>query len=72
MCILVITGVGCISQNIYLFFILYIINPSYLLEDQFRGPSSVEGYIRSLRSGCRCVESEFYIVNNTHLALSTL
>lgn len=30
----------------------------YLLEDQIRGPSSVEGYIRALRAGCRCVESK--------------
>ncbi|XP_063928009.1 1-phosphatidylinositol 4,5-bisphosphate phosphodiesterase delta-4-like [Zophobas morio] len=29
---------------------------TYLLENQFRGQSSVEGYIRALRSGCRCVE----------------
>ncbi|XP_069792111.1 1-phosphatidylinositol 4,5-bisphosphate phosphodiesterase delta-4 [Narcine bancroftii] len=29
---------------------------TYLLEDQLRGPSSVEGYIRALKKGCRCVE----------------
>ncbi|KAJ8403512.1 hypothetical protein AAFF_G00352840 [Aldrovandia affinis] len=29
---------------------------TYLLEDQLRGPSSVEGYIRALKRGCRCVE----------------
>ena len=28
----------------------------YLLEDQLKGPSSVEGYISALRKGCRCVE----------------
>ncbi|GFO29287.1 1-phosphatidylinositol 4,5-bisphosphate phosphodiesterase delta-4, partial [Plakobranchus ocellatus] len=28
----------------------------YLLEDQLKGPSSVEGYIRALRRGCRCLE----------------
>ncbi|KAI6647390.1 1-phosphatidylinositol 4,5-bisphosphate phosphodiesterase delta-1-like [Oopsacas minuta] len=33
---------------------------TYLLEDQIRGPSSVEGYIRSLRSGCRCVEMDVW------------
>ena len=32
---------------------------TYLLEDQLRGPSSVEGYIRALQSGCRCVKSQF-------------
>uniref|UniRef100_A0A8C2BD15 Phosphoinositide phospholipase C n=1 Tax=Cyprinus carpio TaxID=7962 RepID=A0A8C2BD15_CYPCA len=29
---------------------------TYLLEDQIRGHSSVEGYIRALKRGCRCVE----------------
>ncbi|KAF6038587.1 PLCD1 [Bugula neritina] len=29
---------------------------TYLIEDQLRGPSSIEGYIRALMSGCRCVE----------------
>ncbi|XP_075037141.1 1-phosphatidylinositol 4,5-bisphosphate phosphodiesterase delta-4 isoform X1 [Mixophyes fleayi] len=29
---------------------------TYLMEDQLRGQSSVEGYIRALRRGCRCVE----------------
>ncbi|KAL6082158.1 hypothetical protein STEG23_027333 [Scotinomys teguina] len=37
----------------------YYINSShntYLLRDQFCGQSSVEGYIRALKRGCRCVE----------------
>uniref|UniRef100_A0A674AG32 Phosphoinositide phospholipase C n=1 Tax=Salmo trutta TaxID=8032 RepID=A0A674AG32_SALTR len=29
---------------------------TYLMEDQLRGHSSVEGYIRALKRGCRCVE----------------
>ncbi|KAK2188257.1 hypothetical protein NP493_138g02010 [Ridgeia piscesae] len=29
---------------------------TYLLEDQLRGPSSVEGYIRALQRGCRCID----------------
>ncbi|XP_033833374.1 1-phosphatidylinositol 4,5-bisphosphate phosphodiesterase delta-4 [Periophthalmus magnuspinnatus] len=29
---------------------------TYLMEDQLRGHSSVEGYIRALNRGCRCVE----------------
>uniref|UniRef100_A0ABM0LY19 Phosphoinositide phospholipase C n=1 Tax=Saccoglossus kowalevskii TaxID=10224 RepID=A0ABM0LY19_SACKO len=29
---------------------------TYLLEDQLRGPSSTEAYVRALRLGCRCVE----------------
>uniref|UniRef100_A0A3Q4AU78 Phosphoinositide phospholipase C n=1 Tax=Mola mola TaxID=94237 RepID=A0A3Q4AU78_MOLML len=29
---------------------------TYLMEDQLRGHSSVEGYIRALSRGCRCVE----------------
>uniref|UniRef100_A0A671V7E2 Phosphoinositide phospholipase C n=1 Tax=Sparus aurata TaxID=8175 RepID=A0A671V7E2_SPAAU len=29
---------------------------TYLMEDQLRGQSSIEGYIRALSRGCRCVE----------------
>uniref|UniRef100_A0A0F7YZW7 Phosphoinositide phospholipase C n=1 Tax=Micrurus fulvius TaxID=8637 RepID=A0A0F7YZW7_MICFL len=29
---------------------------TYLMEDQLRGPSSTEAYIRALMKGCRCVE----------------
>ncbi|XP_055899262.1 inactive phospholipase C-like protein 2 isoform X5 [Biomphalaria glabrata] len=29
---------------------------TYLLEDQLKGPSSVEGYIRALKKGCRCLD----------------
>nr|XP_033800027.1 1-phosphatidylinositol 4,5-bisphosphate phosphodiesterase delta-4 [Geotrypetes seraphini] len=29
---------------------------TYLIEDQLRGQSSIEGYIRALKRGCRCVE----------------
>ncbi|NWU95027.1 PLCD4 phosphodiesterase, partial [Upupa epops] len=29
---------------------------TYLIEDQFRGQSSIEGYIRALKRGCRCLE----------------
>ena len=29
---------------------------TYLLEDQWSGPSSVDAYINALRKGCRCVE----------------
>lgn len=31
---------------------------TYLLEDQLRGPSSVEGYARALQSGCRCIKGK--------------
>lgn len=34
---------------------------TYLLGSQWKGESTVEGYIRALLSGCRSVESEFYL-----------
>ena len=42
-------------------FLHYFISSShntYLLEDQLRGPSSHEGYVRALQSGCRCVKGK--------------
>ncbi|XP_063789973.1 1-phosphatidylinositol 4,5-bisphosphate phosphodiesterase delta-4 isoform X1 [Pseudophryne corroboree] len=33
---------------------------TYLMEDQLRGQSSVEGYIRALKRGCRCVEVDIW------------
>ncbi|XP_033836979.1 inactive phospholipase C-like protein 2 [Periophthalmus magnuspinnatus] len=41
----------------------YFINSShntYLIEDQFRGPSDVTGYIRALKMGCRSVELDVW------------
>ena len=29
---------------------------TYLLQDQLRGPSSVDAYVNALKKGCRCVE----------------
>ncbi|XP_068201247.1 inactive phospholipase C-like protein 1 isoform X1 [Palaemon carinicauda] len=33
---------------------------TYLLEDQLKGPSSVDGYIRVLTCGCRCVKVDVW------------
>ncbi|XP_076033546.1 inactive phospholipase C-like protein 1 isoform X2 [Oratosquilla oratoria] len=33
---------------------------TYLLEDQLKGPSSVDGYIRVLACGCRCVKVDVW------------
>lgn len=41
----------------------YYINSShntYLIEDQFRGPSDISGYIRALKMGCRSVEVDVW------------
>ncbi|XP_056618201.1 inactive phospholipase C-like protein 2 [Triplophysa dalaica] len=41
----------------------YYINSShntYLIEDQFRGPSDINGYIRALKMGCRSVELDIW------------
>ncbi|XP_030643493.1 1-phosphatidylinositol 4,5-bisphosphate phosphodiesterase delta-4 [Chanos chanos] len=37
---------------------------TYLLEDQLRGPSSVEAYIQALKRGCRCVEVDCWDGSN--------
>lgn len=33
---------------------------TYLIEDQYRGPSDISGYIRALRMGCRCLELDVW------------
>ncbi|XP_073486299.1 inactive phospholipase C-like protein 2 [Aquarana catesbeiana] len=41
----------------------YYINSShntYLIEDQFRGPSDISGYVRALKMGCRSVELDVW------------
>ncbi|KDR21266.1 Inactive phospholipase C-like protein 2 [Zootermopsis nevadensis] len=48
-----------VCQNMRHPFTHYFISSShntYLLEDQLNGPSSVEGYIRALGNGCRCIK----------------
>uniref|UniRef100_A0A8C6Y393 Phosphoinositide phospholipase C n=1 Tax=Naja naja TaxID=35670 RepID=A0A8C6Y393_NAJNA len=37
---------------------------TYLIEDQLRGQSSVEGYIRALKRGCRCLEVDCWDGSN--------
>lgn len=32
----------------------------YLIEDQVKGPSSVEGYERALLAGCRCIKVDVH------------
>uniref|UniRef100_A0A673HE76 Phosphoinositide phospholipase C n=1 Tax=Sinocyclocheilus rhinocerous TaxID=307959 RepID=A0A673HE76_9TELE len=37
---------------------------TYLMEDQLKGPSSVEAYIQALKRGCRCVEVDCWNGSN--------
>ncbi|KFQ29160.1 1-phosphatidylinositol 4,5-bisphosphate phosphodiesterase delta-4, partial [Merops nubicus] len=46
---------GNMSQPLCHYFISSSHN-TYLIEDQIRGHSSIEGYIRALKRGCRCLE----------------
>ena len=40
---------------------------TYLIGSQFQGQSTVEGYIRALQQGCRCVEREFLDLRFAHV-----
>uniref|UniRef100_A0A9J8CF80 Phosphoinositide phospholipase C n=1 Tax=Cyprinus carpio carpio TaxID=630221 RepID=A0A9J8CF80_CYPCA len=37
---------------------------TYLMEDQLKGPSSIEAYIQALKRGCRCVEVDCWNGSN--------
>ena len=48
---------------------------TYLVEEQWRGESTVEGYIRVLLAKCRCVESEFAVsseANDKWIAMTVI
>ena len=55
------------SQHVWcLSFMLVHFLCRYLTEDQLRGPSSIEGYIRALMDGCRCVECMYLLRKKVH------
>ncbi|KAK8865887.1 hypothetical protein IAR55_001035 [Kwoniella newhampshirensis] len=45
---------------------------TYLVGEQWRGESTVEGYIRVLLAGCRCVETEIHCSSEQQNRLATI
>ena len=44
----------------YNFSMNFFLSTRFLLADQLKGPSSIDGFIHALMRGCRCLELHFF------------